>query len=592
MTEKLAFFVCFALTLLEKSVPLHHQPIKNYRDMKKLTLFTALAFAACSLAHAQDTHVVNVKDALGSAVGFLPLRRGGENKEPELAHVEKNAQDDHPYYYIFNRGNNEGFIIVSADSRTKKILAYSNEGHFDMDALAPEMKAWLGGYTEAMDDLNLTPDSLLKKMQEGPLMKAVHDDSHFAPEVKPLLGDICYAQTFPNNAKCPNKSLTGCVATGAVQIMRFFEYPKTPSGKTHSYDNEGETVSCTFNTPYDWQNMLSTYTKTGGNEAQNAAISQLMFDAGAACNMEYSPSGSSASRIDMAQALVEYFGYGNNMINFRRDAFTPDDFVYYLKRELNEGRPVLMGGTDEDDYGHCFVCDGYDTNGLFHFNWGWNGMSNGYFEITNLSPPRPGSKTGAVENYNENVTFIGGIQPPTASNSGKMSVLSMHGLQTSPTGKKGGRISVKLDRVRNCTIGNFNGKFGVALYKDGEMVRTLEVIDVSLTPTRSYLKPEFNPILPNNLSGQDYQLVMVSKANDDTQWRPILTSEAGCIDLEVKGDNVTLKLNNFDRYIDLGDQTATAAGKKDKKDKKEKKELGKSVTTGLGDVEADDFYGN
>lgn len=592
MTEKLAFFVCFALTLLEKSVPLHHQPIKNYRDMKKLTLFTALAFAACSLAHAQDTHVVNVKDALGSAVGFLPLRRGGENKEPELAHVEKNAQDDHPYYYIFNRGNNEGFIIVSADSRTKKILAYSNEGHFDMDALAPEMKAWLGGYTEAMDDLNLTPDSLLKKMQEGPLMKAVHDDSHFAPEVKPLLGDICYAQTFPYNAKCPNKSLTGCVATGAVQIMRFFEYPKTPSGKTHSYDNEGETVSCTFNTPYDWQNMLSTYTKTGGNEAQNAAISQLMFDAGAACNMEYSPSGSSASRIDMAQALVEYFGYGNNMINFRRDAFTPDDFVYYLKRELNEGRPVLMGGTDEDDYGHCFVCDGYDTNGLFHFNWGWNGMSNGYFEITNLSPPRPGSKTGAVENYNENVTFIGGIQPPTASNSGKMSVLSMHGLQTSPTGKKGGRISVKLDRVRNCTIGNFNGKFGVALYKDGEMVRTLEVIDVSLTPTRSYLKPEFNPILPNNLSGQDYQLVMVSKANDDTQWRPILTSEAGCIDLEVKGDNVTLKLNNFDRYIDLGDQTATAAGKKDKKDKKEKKELGKSVTTGLGDVEADDFYGN
>ncbi len=592
MTEKLAFFVCFALTLLEKSVPLHHQPIKNYRDMKKLTLFTALAFAACSLAHAQDTHVVNVKDALGSAVGFLPLRRGGENKEPELAHVEKNAQDDHPYYYIFNRGNNEGFIIVSADSRTKKILAYSNEGHFDIAALAPEMKAWLGGYTEAMDDLNLTPDSLLKKMQEGPLMKAVHDDSHFAPEVKPLLGDICYAQTFPYNAKCPNKSLTGCVATGAVQIMRFFEYPKTPSGKTHSYDNEGETVSCTFNTPYDWQNMLSTYTKTGGNEAQNAAISQLMFDAGAACNMEYSPSGSSASRIDMAQALVEYFGYGNNMINFRRDAFTPDDFVYYLKRELNEGRPVLMGGTDEDDYGHCFVCDGYDTNGLFHFNWGWNGMSNGYFEITNLSPPRPGSKTGAVENYNENVTFIGGIQPPTASNSGKMSVLSMHGLQTSPTGKKGGRISVKLDRVRNCTIGNFNGKFGVALYKDGEMVRTLEVIDASLTPTRSYLKPEFNPILPNNLSGQDYQLVMVSKANDDTQWRPILTSEAGCIDLEVKGDNVTLKLNNFDRYIDLGDQTATAAGKKDKKDKKEKKELGKSVTTGLGDVEADDFYGN
>ena len=301
--------------------------------MNRLTLFTFLILSACTSMWAQDHHVVNVDDALDAAVGFLPLRRGGENKKPELAHVEKDSLNDHPYYYIFNRGDEQGFIIVSADSRTKKILAYSNEGHFDIDALAPEMKAWLGGYTEALSDLALTPDSLLAQLQAGPLMKAVRDESNLAPEVKPLLGDICYAQMFPYNAMCPHQSLTGCVATGAVQIMRFYEYPKKPSGKTHSYDNEGETVSCSFNTSYDWSNMLPTYSKAGGSDTENAAISQLMFDAGAACNMEYSPTGSSASRVDMAQALVEYFGYGNNMVNFRRDAFTPEDYVYYLKKE-------------------------------------------------------------------------------------------------------------------------------------------------------------------------------------------------------------------------------------------------------------------
>ena len=82
--------------------------------MKKLTLFTFLTLMVCTAVHAQDTHIVNVDDALKSAVGFLPLRRDGENKAPELAHVEKNALNDHPYYYIFNRGNEQGFIIVSA----------------------------------------------------------------------------------------------------------------------------------------------------------------------------------------------------------------------------------------------------------------------------------------------------------------------------------------------------------------------------------------------------------------------------------------------------------------------------------------------
>lgn len=559
--------------------------------MKKLAFFAILTLSMCTNVHAQNSHVVNVNDALDAAVGFLPLRRGSENKKPELAHVEKDSQNDHPYYYIFNRGGEQGFIIVSADSRTKKILAYSNEGHFDIESLAPEMKAWLGGYTEALSDLSMTPDSLLAQLNEGPLKRAVHDDAGLAPEVKPLLGNICYAQTFPYNAKCPNKSLTGCVATGAAQIMRFYEFPKQPSGKSHSYENEGETVSSSFTTTYDWNNMLPTYSKTGGDEKENAAISQLMFDVGVACNMDYSPSGSSASRIDLAQALVEYFGYGNNMVNFRRDAFTPEDFVYYLKKELNEGRPVLMGGTDEEDFGHCFVCDGYDTNGLFHFNWGWNGTSNGYFEITNLSPVRPGSRTGAVANYNENVTFIGGIQPPSANNE-KVSVLSMKGLEAAPSGKKGGRVRVKVERVSNCTIGNFTGNLGVALYKDGEMVKTLEVTDASLTPTRSYRELEFTPILPSNLSGDDYQLVMVSKANSDSKWRPILTAGVGCINLEVKGDNVTLKPNSFDHYVDLGNLTATSNTALGKKDKKSKKDNGKSVTNGLGDVDANDFYGN
>ena len=241
---------------------------------------------------------------------------------------------------------------------------------------------------------------------------------------------------------------------------------------------------------------------------------------------------------------------------------------------------------------HCFVCDGYDTNGLFHFNWGWNGQSNGYFEITNLSPMRPGSRSGKAENYNENVTFIGGIQPPSASTGSKLNILSMKGLEAAQSGTKGGRVTVKVARVSNCTIGPFNGQFGVALYKNGEMVKTLELTDASLTPTRSYRDLQFTPVLPTNLSGDDYQLVMVSKANGDSKWRPILTAGVGCINLEVKGDKVILKPNTFDRYIDLDDLTASSNTAPSKKSKKDKKGDDKSVTSGIGDIDANDFYGN
>ncbi len=33
--------------------------------------------------------------------------------------------------YIFNRGKNEGFVIISADSRINPLLAFSEKGHFD-----------------------------------------------------------------------------------------------------------------------------------------------------------------------------------------------------------------------------------------------------------------------------------------------------------------------------------------------------------------------------------------------------------------------------------------------------------------------------
>ena len=57
-------------------------------------------------------------------------------------------------YYVYNVGNNQGFVIVSGDDRINPILGFSDEGYFD-EAKAPEnMKNMLDEYAQQISMLN------------------------------------------------------------------------------------------------------------------------------------------------------------------------------------------------------------------------------------------------------------------------------------------------------------------------------------------------------------------------------------------------------------------------------------------------------
>lgn len=34
--------------------------------------------------------------------------------------------------------------------------------------------------------------------------------------------------------------------------------------------------------------------------------------------------------------------------------------------------------------GHAWVVDGYDSNDLFHMNWGWGGTDNGWYDLSEI----------------------------------------------------------------------------------------------------------------------------------------------------------------------------------------------------------------
>ena len=61
-----------------------------------------------------------------------------------------------------------------------------------------------------------------------------------------------------------------------------------------------------------------------------------------------------------------------------RTAYTDEEWITLLKKEIDANRPALYSGSDITAGGHAFVMDGYDSNNKIHFNWGWDGSANGY----------------------------------------------------------------------------------------------------------------------------------------------------------------------------------------------------------------------
>ncbi len=312
--------------------------------------------------------------------------------EMQLAYTATVAGQTTTAYYVFNQPQQQGAVFVSADTRALPILGYTDHGDFDYSTANPSMRWWLERYAKQL--------AAVSAVSEAMTPAAVQD---YTP-VEPLLGGIEYDQEKPYSNLCPldgtHRSLTGCVATATAQVMRMWKYPAQGTG-SHSYTSTQlkKTVSADFNVPYDWDNMLESYAGSY-NADQAKAVATLMLHCGVACDMDYSyDEGSGAYTDDMAAGLVKYFGY--NVDKFvtqlsQRDYgvanFSPAEYsvktpqiLSYIYDDLEQGRPVILGGNDTyGEGGHEFVCDGRDNNGKLHINWGWSGDGNGHFAITAL----------------------------------------------------------------------------------------------------------------------------------------------------------------------------------------------------------------
>lgn len=297
-----------------------------------------------------------------------------------------------PCLYVFNF--DKGFVIVSADDAVKPILGYSEEGCIDVRNMPEGFNYYLDHYKRQISYAvtnDLFADYKIQQEWEWLRNNGTVDGSNETKGVGPLI-PLLWNQDYPYNYYCPTHNYgpgghvyAGCVADAMAMVMKYWDYPETGTG-SHSYTPNGfPTQSVNFGeTTYDWANMPNTLS-SGSPMQQIQAVALLMYHCGVAVDMGYGYDGSGAYSADVPDAMADYFRYTTEMSHRYRDNYSKTEWENMLIANFDEGFPAFYSGQDANMGGHAFVCDGYNDNRYFHFNWGWSGSGNGFFAIDALN---------------------------------------------------------------------------------------------------------------------------------------------------------------------------------------------------------------
>ena len=329
--------------------------------MKRLLVILLILFAT----HLQAQVRIGDAEAYSSAEQFVSQQ--GRKGKPTLTLSEeiKSEQSGQTNLFVFTM-EPKGYVVVSA---LNDVLAYSFESSMHaLEELPDHVAYWLNLYNEQTDYLLQHPDQIKRPTKQqhsvGPLLTSIW-------------GQGCY-----HNAACPYDTLgpcyhveAGCVAIAMAQIMYYHKSPLTGKGEmTYTCSPYGNLSANFGQTAYQWEEMADTL------HENNPAVATLVFHCGVSVKTRYSSNGSGAYSQSVPDVLQNYFYYPASSLA-KRFIYDDEQWQRIIRNDLDRQRPVYYSGTSNLG-GHAFVCDGYDDNGKFHFNFGWDGVADGYYTLS------------------------------------------------------------------------------------------------------------------------------------------------------------------------------------------------------------------
>lgn len=438
-----------------------------------LSIFMGLFVAIQPRAYGKH---ITPKRATDIAKRYITLPR---NNNAKAQKADANTPTNSPFY-IFNDAHAQGFVVVAADDVMGEVLAYGTEGTLDTLNANPCVKMLLEGYRQTFEVLKQGKASVEASNQSG----------IYQQTVSPLLKSK-WGQEHPFNART-GYPYSGCVATAVAQMMYYHHWPAQGQGKNeYNVTYYNTTKSADFSlSHYDWANMLPDYRyPVQATTAQEDAVALLMSDVGIASFMQYTPNASGTQGLFAYQALQKHFDYTAAYVTKAIEG--PTRFAEILRQELLNGCPVYLEGRPAGAAsGHAWVTDGFDANGLFHMNFGWEGQGDAYYSLTNLNVSQTGSEfEGKPLAFNRAVTAI--LAHP---NNGAYPDIDRGLLETSPQlmFNEGGSLALKeatdnsFNPSQAITIelnsfvnrGNpFKGDIGIAVYDEEGNLKRVDYSD-------------------------------------------------------------------------------------------------------------------
>ncbi len=285
-------------------------------------------------------------------------------------------QTDTAPFYIFSRGEGQGFVIVSGDDCLPEVLGYTESGDFVESQMPPALLEMLEGYREIVEQA---------QEQNAPTrikQRALSDK----PNIAPML-TTHWNQGWPYNNLAPlradggGRSLTGCVATAAAQVVYYWrkDLPRVSGYDTPTYGyGEPVTMSLPKGTPLKWELMQNSYGSSTPAEMCDA-VATLMYIVGTSTWLTY---GSSTS--GQISNLVNTFSgqFGLSSTCWYKSGNSQSYWEGLVYDDLAAGRPIVYSGVHPSNGGHAIVLDGYRaSDNTFHFNFGWGGQGDGYYTL-------------------------------------------------------------------------------------------------------------------------------------------------------------------------------------------------------------------
>lgn len=306
---------------------------------------------------------------------------------------------------------NKGFIVMSTDDAVAPVLAYSTDQNLEEDNVPPAARQWLDSYSDAVLSAKRMslPQSPKVAQQWAALTMQSAPKEDAEPVVEPLLTALWnqtkyYNAYSPEDADAPTgydgRTPNGCVAVAMAMIMYYYRYPLHGYGSHTNYTEYGDFYVDFSQQTYFYEAMKDQL------DYYNNEVAKLIFHCATAVDMWYGADGSGASSESVPDALTSYFGYPSGMECIRRHDYTLPQWKDILKTELNAHRPVYYSGCSDEGC-HAFVCDGYDSEDYFHFNFGWGGSSNGFYTLTATE-----NDSVVVGGYNHSQRMVRSIAPP------------------------------------------------------------------------------------------------------------------------------------------------------------------------------------